>query len=117
MNYKVHIRAFFETTNRNKADYYAREAFAGLCVQVVGPSLKNESLMEVTAAKSIEYSDDKTALWETIQFLSAIGGRWEFHEGPNESGTVFSALTTWASHHPQLRWCHVTASRSSDASD
>ena len=72
LDYVLNIRAFFNTTSKQKAERFVAATFPELPVSVVGTYWKDDSLTEATLGLDIEYCDDKTALWETMRYFMNI---------------------------------------------
>ena len=112
LDYVLSIRAFFNTTSKQKAGRFVSATFPGLPVAVVGPYWKDESLMEASAGIDVAYPDDKTAMWETMRYFMNITDQWRFR-GPygHSSDTVLGGIVSVPCG-KHMTWCSFDLLRS-----
>ena len=112
LHYVLSIRAFFNTTSKQKAARFVAVTFADFPVDVVGPYWKDESLMEATASIDIEYPDDKTALWQTMRCFMKVTDKWRF-VGPydDSNATVLGGIVAVPCG-KHMTWCSFELLRS-----
>ena len=112
LDYVLSIRAFFNTTSKQKAGRFVSATFPGLAVAVVGPYWKDESLMEASAGIDVAYPDDKTAMWETMRYFMNITDQWRFR-GPygHSSDTVLGGIVSVPCG-KHMTWCSFDLLRS-----
>ena len=107
MDYTLKVRAFIDIKRKDKAIAYAERVFRDLPVRLVGRYYKDDSLWECRVDHQCEYPDDKTALWETLVYFSAVESNWQLLVCPNsEYETVVSATSNTNYDNTGTTWCH-----------
>lgn len=107
MEYTLHARAFMEIKRKEKATAHAKRLFRHVPVENQGRCWKNTSQWEFRAAHNCDYTDDQTALWETLRFFSEILPNWSIQIGPSDDAfeLVISAIAE-STDNTGLAWCH-----------
>ena len=108
MEYCITIRALIDIKRKDKAVAHAERLFPDLPIELTGRYWKDPSLWEFTAKHLVGYTDDKTALWETLRYFSGAASNWTIITGPTEP--VFDTLLSAIADNTDgtgLTWCSI----------
>lgn len=106
MDYTLHVRALVDIKRKDKADAHAVRLFAPLPIVNVGRYWKDNSQWEFRLTRDCEYSDDKTALWETLTFFHEVVRNWRITIGPNNEDYELLIRAIGENHdNTGLTWC------------
>jgi len=106
MDYILNVRSFLDIKRRDKAIAYAERLFPDLPTKIVGRYYKDDSLWECVINHEIDYPDDKTALWETLTYFSAIRSNWLLLVCPNSDFDTVVSATAESRDGTGMTWCH-----------
>ena len=106
MDYTLHARALIDIKRKDKAAAHASRLFRHIPVVNVGRYWKGAEQWEFRVAHDCEFADDKTALWETLQFFHGVLRNWQITVGPNNERYELLIAAVGECHDGQgLTWC------------
>lgn len=103
MEFTLIIEALVDIKHKGKAEKYAARLFPNLPFTNAGRYLENDHQWEFRVQHDCDFTDDKSALWETMTYFSGLHPQWTI-AGPNDPKYEIVISGGYESHDSALTW-------------